>query len=348
LKKRNIIGLVISAILLYLAFRKVDRELLVQSLAKADYLWLIPAFLLMVLSIVFRAVRWKYLLRPITDPSFKHLFSASAIGLMANNLLPARLGEIARAWVIGEKEGISKTSSFATIVVERIFDGFTVIFFLAAILILFEMEIPASYRGIAYAAVISYVAVLGFLFLLRYKRGGAIAAAMAIAKPLPPRVSQKLRRHLDSFVEGLGVLRNPQDILLAGLLSILVWAPTIIVLHSVLKSFDLDLPSHASIMVFVIVTFGIMIPSAPGFVGTVQYCFVVGLGLFGIGRSEALGVSIVYHAAVFIPLTATGLFCLMREGMSFNKLRTAVEEEGSPEVESNGNSDNESNSESDF
>lgn len=330
MKKRNIIGLVISSLLLYLAFRKVDTGLLVQSLARAEYIWLIPAFFLMLLSVVFRALRWKYLLRPITDASFVHLFSASAIGLMANNLLPARLGEIARAWVIGEKEGISKTSSFATIVVERVFDGFTVIFFLAAALIFADFEIPVPYRKITYIAVLFYFAVLGFLFLLHFNHDKTISIAVAILRPLPSRTVSRTRKFLDSFVEGLGVLRRPVDIAVAGLLSFLVWAPGIIVMHLVIRSFGLGLPVQASIMVFIIVTFGIMIPSAPGFVGTVQYCFVVGLGIFGVRDSEALGISIVYHAGVFIPLTAAGLVCLAREGISFSGLKAAVKKEKPP------------------
>ena len=334
MKKRNIIGLVISALLLYLAFRKVDTGLLMQTLARAEYLWLVPAFFLMLISIAFRALRWKYLLRPITNAHFVHLFSASAIGLMANNLLPARLGEIARAWVIGEKEGISKTSSFATLVVEKVFDGFAVILFLAIALIFADFEIPVPYRKITYVAVLSYFAALGFLFLLHFNHDKAISIAMTIMRPLPSRTSSRIRKFIDSFGEGLGVLRNPFDIAVAGLLSIFVWVPSIIVMHLVIRSFGLDLPVQASIMVFNIVTFGIMIPSAPGFVGTVQYCFVIGLGLFGVAESEALSVSIVYHAGVFIPFTAAGLFCLAREGISFSGLKAAVRKEKIAEDES--------------
>jgi uncharacterized protein (TIRG00374 family) len=334
LKKRTIFGLLISAVFLYLAFRKVDFTLLGESLKRAEYIWLIPAFILMLLSIVFRAMRWKYLLKPITDAGFVHLFSASAIGLMANNLLPARLGEIARAWVIGEKEGISKTSSFATIVVERVFDGFTVIFFLAGALLFADFEIPVPYRKITYIAVLFYFVALCFLFLLHFNHDKAISIAMTVTRPLPSRTRVRIRKFLDSFVEGLGVLRSPLDIVRASLLSLLVWAPNIIIMHLVIRSFGHDLPVQASIMVFIIVTFGIMIPSAPGFVGTVQYCFVIGLGLFGVAESEALSVSIVYHAGVFIPMTVAGLFCLAREGISFSGLKAAVREEKVAEEDS--------------
>lgn len=326
LKKRTIIGLLVSALLLYLAFRKVDAGQLAESLARAEYIWLVPAFFLMLSSVVFRAMRWKYLLRPITDARFVHLFSASAIGLMANNLLPARLGEIARAWVIGEKEGISKTSSFASIVVERVFDGLTIIIFLIIVLFFGRLNVPPSMKKVAYAAVAFYVLALVFLAMLRFNRENVFAIAKVLTARLSAGTEAKIMKLLGSFVEGLTVLKRPRDIVAAGLLSFLVWIPNIIVMHLVIRSFGLDIQVLASITVFIIVIFGIMIPSAPGFVGTIQYCFVIGLGLFGVAESEALSISIVYHAGTFIPMTAAGLFCLAREGMSFSSLKAAVRE----------------------
>jgi len=331
LKKRTLIGFLVSAVLLYLAFRKVDARQLAESLAQAEYIWLVPAFFLMLISIVFRAIRWKYLIRPITEAEFFHLFSASAIGLMANNLLPARLGEIARAWVIGEKAGISKTASFATIVVERVFDGFTVIFFLVILLLFGNLEFPSALRNVAYAAVAFYILALVFLAMLRFKREKAFALVKVLTARLPAGAAEKVMKLLGSFVEGLTVLKRPWDITAAGLLSFLVWIPNIAVMHIVIRSFGLDIDILSSITVFIIVTFGIMIPSAPGFVGTVQYCFVIGLGLFGVAESDALSISIVYHASVFIPMTAAGLFCLAREGMSFSGLKAAVKEKEVPE-----------------
>ncbi len=333
LKKRTLIGILVSTVLLYLAFRKVDVHLLAESLAQAEYIWLVPAFFLMLISMVFRALRWKCLIRPIAEVKFVHLFSASAIGLMANNLLPARLGEIARAWVIGEKAGISKTASFATIVVERIFDGFTVIFFLVVVLLFGGLDFPAPMRKVAYAVVAFYILALVSLAMLRFKREKAFSLVKALTARLPAGTAVKMTKLLESFVEGLTVLKRPRDIAAAGLLSFLVWIPNILVMHIVIRSFGLDIQVLASITVFIIVTFGIMIPSAPGFVGTIQYCFVIGLSLFGVAKSEALSISIVYHAGVFIPMTTAGLFCLAREGMSFSGLRAAVKEGEVTEVD---------------
>ena len=104
-------------------------------------------------------------------------------------------------------------------------------------------------------------------------------------------------------------------------LSLLVWIPNILVIWLLFVSFGFSLPVYAPIVLFVILTIGIMIPSAPGFVGTIQYCCVLGLGLFSIPDSQALSYSIVYHAGVFIPLTGAGLVCLLIEGISFSDLK---------------------------
>lgn len=124
------LGIGISVLFLFLAFRKVNLHELKKALESANYIYLIPAILLTILSLWIRAFRWQYILQPVREIRVSSLFSATMIGFMANNLLPVRLGEFVRAYTIGEKERISKSSSLATIVVERIFDGITILSFL--------------------------------------------------------------------------------------------------------------------------------------------------------------------------------------------------------------------------
>lgn len=136
MKKQFLLGILISAIFLYLAFRNVDLTKMISALQQAHYLWLIPGILFMFLSLLIRAYRWHYFLLPIREVKFSKLFSAMMIGYMANNVFPLRLGELLRAVAIGRSAGISRASAFATIIVERIIDiislliilGFTVFF----------------------------------------------------------------------------------------------------------------------------------------------------------------------------------------------------------------------------
>ena len=130
MKKKFIIGLVISSVFLYLAFRKVDYSELWSALKEANYWYIIPNIILVILSMWMRAYRWRFMIDPIKKVGLSRLFSSVMIGFMANNVLPARLGEFVRAYSLGTKENISRSATFATIVIERIFDGFSLLFIL--------------------------------------------------------------------------------------------------------------------------------------------------------------------------------------------------------------------------
>ena len=130
MKKKFIIGLLVSLVFLYLAFRKVDFSELWSALKGANYWYILPNIVLVILSMWMRAYRWKFMIHPIKKVGLGRLFSTVMIGFMANNVLPARLGEFVRAYSLGAKENISKSATFATIVIERIFDGFAILFIL--------------------------------------------------------------------------------------------------------------------------------------------------------------------------------------------------------------------------
>jgi hypothetical protein len=169
--------------------------------------------------------------------------------------------------------------------------------------------------------VIFYVGVIAFLVLLKFRRETALAVASFVVKPLPCAVGRRVIGLLDSFVDGLRILNNGWDLARVMMLSFLVWIPNIIIIWLLFVSFNFSLPFYAPVILFVILTIGIMIPSAPGFVGTIQYCCVLGLGLFGVGQSEALSYSIIYHLGIFIPITGAGLLSLLYEGLSFSEMR---------------------------
>ncbi|MCP4401395.1 MAG: flippase-like domain-containing protein, partial [bacterium] len=129
------LGILISIVCLYFVFRNIEVDKVLETMRSVNYFYLVLAAVLQVSTIVLRAERWKYLLAPIKKLTFKHLLPATMIGFMANNVLPARAGEFIRAYVIGKKENISKTTSFATIIIERVFDMITMLGFLVIILL---------------------------------------------------------------------------------------------------------------------------------------------------------------------------------------------------------------------
>jgi uncharacterized protein (TIRG00374 family) len=322
---KTLIGLLISAVFLFLALRKVDPGELKSALESADYIYLLPVVLLVMVSMILRVFRWRYLLRPVKEISFGSIFYATAIGLMANNVLPARLGEFIRAYVIGRRENISKSASFATVIVARIFDGLTILSFLAAVFVFYAFSLPGWLRKAAIITLVLYLLAIVVLVLLKIRTEAVLRAASFILKPLPDRMGERVLQILDSFAGGLKILHSTREILYSAVLSIFIWVPNIVIIYLLLLSFGIHLPFFASMVLLVAIVIGVTIPSAPGYIGTIQYATVAGLALFGVPKSLALSFSLVYHAAVFIPATIAGIICLPAAGFSFRELRTSVE-----------------------
>ena len=314
---KTCLGITIGIVFLYLACRKIDLDETLLALRTANYVYLVPTVILTVGSVLIRAYRWKFLLRAIESISFPRLLSATSIGLMANNLLPARLGEFVRAYAIGQAN-VSRSSAFATIVVERILDLFTLLPLLAVILVFFPF--PAWMVKSGYLVFLFNVAVLGLLILLRVLPGKVERFCTSILAPLPRQASERFTVLLKSFIDGLKVLSDIWALLSAVTLSIGLWSAVALAIWFACLAFSFDLPFYAPLVVLILISIGIMIPSAPGFVGTFQFFSVTVLSLFDIQQNQALSFSIAFHATQFIPITLTGLSCLWASKLSLTRV----------------------------
>ena len=315
------IGILLSGLFLFLAVRKVDVHGLMDILIHVRYLYLIPVVLLVIFSLWMRAVRWRFLLEPVKKVSMRSMFSATAIGFMANNIFPARLGEFVKAYAIDRKENVGKSASFATIVVERIFDGMTVLFFLCLVLIMWRVQLPGWISKITYGAITIYLLVLIVLVVLKVQTHRTLKLIQWIIRPFSEKLRHRIYQIFSSFVRGLDILHNSKNIFISIFLSLLVWLPHAVLIHLQLMAFDIHLSFYASLLLMVIICFGVMIPSAPGYLGTIQFLCVAGLAMFQIPREDALSFSILYHATQYIPITVIGLVYFFIEGFSFSQIK---------------------------
>jgi len=323
MKWRSIlIGVLISAFFLYLAFRQTDLHEVWAHLTAARYGYLVPASLLTLLAFWVRAVRWGWLLRSLKPIPDLTLYSATMIGFMCNNILPMRLGEFVRAYVIGRSAGIRPSAAFATIVVERLFDLFSMIGIFGLILAFFPLHSRMFKIGVLAAFLIGLgVLVLLLVFHLR----GAIFRAWA-GRLLPVLIRDRTLRILESFETGLGIFRDGRRILVVGLLTLLMWLCFVFVIQLCFAAARLetaggDLPPLASLVVMVVMAIGIMVPSGPGFVGTLQAAAVLGLAIVGYrDQGRALSFSILYHITQWFPVVLVGFFFLMREQLSLSQV----------------------------
>jgi len=320
MKKKLFLGVVSSALFLWLAARGIDWTQFVRALEQTRWVYLIPAVVFTLLGHFSRSVRWKFMMVPVKNCAIQPLWAATAIAFMVNNLLPARLGELVRAFVIGRSQHVSRSASFATIVYERVVDVFVLI-----LLLWFCMQRISGPEWLARSAEILVafnVALFCLLFAMVRWRERFRALIARLVRPFPADTQRRMHDSADAFVVGLGVVTKPGAALPIVVLSAVVWGCAILGVWFSLVAFRLHLPAFASLLLIVLVSLGSMIPSAPAFLGTLQYACVVGLGIYSIDRADALAFSAVYHSTQFLPITLIGLYYALSTHLHFRELAT--------------------------
>lgn len=327
------LGIGVSVFFMALLFRKIDFNHLWSALVRADYRYILLAVVCTFSSYFLRAVRWHYLLIPEKRIPLSSLYSATIIGYMANNLLPARLGEFVRAFVLAQREGLRTPAVFASLVIERLFDGFTVMLIL--LFTLFMLRLP---QGLSEAETILktggvvtfvlYAAVVAFLFLLKYQTMRTLAWTGVLLKPFPKQLSERIVPLLGSFIGGIRMSSKGGHIAAVLVSSLSVWLFCVIPVDMVLQGFGIHLPVTASMFILVLLVFAVMVPASPGFIGTYHYACFKGLSAFGIAESTAVSIALVLHGITFFPVIFAGFYHLGQSKMSLKGLRTAGSRRG--------------------
>jgi len=310
-------GLLVGALFLYLAFKEVDFGQMWDSLKNADYWYLLPAILIVFFSHFLRAFRWRYLLDPVKRVDTPRLFSALVIGYGANMVMPAHLGEFLRAYVLSEKRKIPMGAVFATIVMERIIDVFSllVLMFLAILIHPFpEWVVKSGYIMFA-AALFLFV----LLVLLKRSPEGTDTLLHILLKPVPERIGSRIKRSTERFFSGIQPLKRRGDYVVVVLLSVCIWVCYGLVFHVCFQAFDFietfRLPWYAGLILLVITTISVVVPSSPGYVGPYHYLCQVSLAMFAVPESPALSYSVVVHGVNFLPVLALALLFAGIEGL---------------------------------
>lgn len=324
--RRLWIGLAVSGLFLYLVGKHVDVSKVQDALRSADYRYLPLAVLLTFVTNLFRAYRWKWVLKPIQRIGVLSLFSGVAIGYMTNNLLPARLGEIVRAHIMGTKEGISRSTTLATILVERIFDGLTLLFFLGLMSLSFPFPGWIHQAGIVSGLI--FVSALGGLYFVMAQNNFRSWVEGVLRVWVPGVVADRIKKLTQSFLAGLVVLRRQQDIVRVFFASVAIWLVEALTYDMIVLAFGIQLPFYVSVLSVVIVNLGIMIPAGPGSIGTFEFFAMYVLALFAIESHVALSIAIVLHAILFIPITVVGMFCFWKENFGLSELRLEILSKG--------------------
>jgi uncharacterized protein (TIRG00374 family) len=324
------LGIAVSIFFMALLFRKIDFNQLWAALVAVDYRYILLAVVCPFASYFLRAVRWHYLLIPEKNIPLSSLYPATIIGYMANNVLPARLGEFVRAYVLAQREGLQTPTVFASLVIDRLFDGFTVMLIL--LFTLFTLRLP---QGLSEAETmlktggavtfVLYAGVVAFLFLLKRQTMRTLAWTGILLKPFPQGLSERIIPLLGSFIGGIRMSSKGGHIAAILVSSLFVWVFCVIPVDMVLQGFDIHLPITASMFILVLLVFAVMVPASPGFIGTYHYACFKGLSAFGVAESTAVSIALVLHGTAFFPVIVAGFYHLWRGKLHLSGLRAVGE-----------------------
>ena len=325
-----LLGLAVSALCLWWAMREVRLELVLHALRQADYRGFLAVAAFTLLGFWIRAFRWRWLLSTPRPVPLKSLYRATMIGFMANNLLPFRLGEFVRAWALGRSEGLSKTTVFATVVVERVVDMITLLAIFGLTLLLHPIASTTEAGRLTNAGATTLLAICVGLtvFLVVLERSPALMRATVekASRWAPERMRRKAVAAIQHFIDGLKLFRDVPRLLWVFALSFVMFGAFALCLQASTWALHIDVPWYGGLVMLVITAIGIMVPAAPGYIGTLNFACVAGLALFGVGKDLANAFSWFYWAGQWLPVSIVGLWCLKLEGLGLSALGHVQEE----------------------
>lgn len=330
---RTIVGIVLSLLLLWWALRDVSLGEVAREIGAADPLLFLLAILATLAGFWFRAVRWGILLLPAhPDVPFRPRFAATVIGFAANNLLPARVGEFARAYALTRLGDVRIGASLATLVVERLLDGLVLVGLLFASMATAGFPLAGDAGGFdprtAARAVAIVMAGLGVaLFAMVLAPRLAVRMCHAVTgRILPKRLRQPVLVAFRSFLEGLLVLRNGRLFLASAGLALAQWLFTAVSFLLAFRAFDIDgVGFAAAVFLQSLVSLAVAIPSSPGFFGPFEAAAKLGLALWGVSATKAVSFAVGFHIGGFIPVTVLGIYYVWRSGLSWGEVRHSEE-----------------------
>ena len=325
------IGVIFSLGFLILTLRSVDLMETANALRQVNVLFLITAVASYVFSAAAKAIRWQLLLAVRKAPSFGRAFSVLSIGLMVNTFLPGRLGEFARAYLMGDAESDSKVYVLGTVAVEKVADLLCLLLLLAALLwhtcpggrcqgMALPEWLAGSVRGTALA-----IAILVPCFLLLAWQNNFILRMVERASHFLPLTKREwLVRQTSYGLASLDVVRRPR--LLIGLLgwSLIVWILSALTNYLVFLTMKLTMPFWASLLLLVVLQVGTAVPSSIGRIGVFQYLVILTLSIFTLDKNLALGYSVVLYLVIYVPITLMGVWGMWHEKITWGKLTEAM------------------------
>lgn len=325
---KSVLGLVLSALLLWWTLRGESLNDVWNVLRNSNG-WLF-ALGTIVSTCIFplRARRWRPILEPVAGPiPFGPLWRSTAIGMMMNNVFPARAGEFARAFALTrETPRVPLTTALGSLAVDRIFDAIVLfsLMFGAMLDPVFPAGVKIVGRTVPQLAaggvtLIAVLLVVCYAVVLMPER--VLGIVRTIARRVVPRFESRIVTLVEHGVGGLAVLRDGRRFMAVVLWTVAHWLVHALALFICFRAVGITVPFSAALFLQGVLAIGVAIPSSPGFFGVFELAAVVGLGVYGVPRELAISWALGYHILSFIPITVMGAFYFARLGLSVGTLQ---------------------------
>lgn len=340
--KRNaaislIVGVIISALTLYLAFKNVPFSDLTSYVVSIDYLWILPTVVVVLLSFVLRAYRWQVILKSTGEVSFWNAYHPLMIGFMINSVLPGRVGEAARPVILKKQEDIPFSTGLATVAAERVFDVIIMIILFAALLATVQidpnLDITFGKYHLNRAALLTagrglfnlLLLLLAGIIIISFDGARKVINSLIMRTPelfffagaefkekAQKKVCTPLVKLVENFSYGFALIKYPAKIVICLGLSFVIWILSALAYYLMAQGCPgIGLSFAELFAVMIIICFFIALPSVPGYWGIWEAGGIFGLTLFGVATKEAAGFTLVNHVIQMFPIIIAGIISAM-------------------------------------
>ena len=330
---RSALGILLSAVLFYVAFKDIDFARVITNVRQANLTLLALSAVFGTLTVPARARRWRPILDPIApNLPLDALWRATAIGVMINNVAPARAGEPARAFALSRfAPQVSFPAAFASLAVDRLFDLMVILLLMFGAMLdpvfpadahFFSFSMSSlAVKGIA----LIVIALLGMYAMVLYP-SRVLSMYELVARRIAPKLEERGRKALVALMHGLSVLRSPSRFASVFAWTVLHWLLNAFAFWLAFKAFGIDAPYSAALFLQGVIAIGVAVPQAPGFFGVFEVCGKEGLRLYGIGGDAAVTWAFGYHFISFLPITIIGGWYFIRAGLSLAQIGSAEQD----------------------
>lgn len=324
LNKNNLIivlGISITVACLWYVLRGENIASILAALTNSKLWAAVPMLASFGLYYWIKAIRWRYLLKPIKETTASAIFPPMMIGFFGNNILPAHLGEFIRMYLVARQLELSNSQVLATIILERILDILTVVLFLGIVLIFGTNITPTLVTAGYFALIIGFFLIFITIVFVIWTQQLLVIVNYALFF-LSHRLKGLIIHHLNDASVGLHAIKNPSTIAWISVSSIIQWFCMGVCIYIALFALGIKVSFSAAIVVLALTMFAVIVPSVPGFFGTIQLSFFIALKPYGVNQGDAIAASIFFHIFTYLAVLLLGVFLLHRLGYNFHRLKS--------------------------